>query len=143
MEQWSYLADGNQALIRVDSDAPIHSREFGAATAERYHGRRHGWVGPYKGWTLHDKVTNAGRYDPVDAAQVPDIQRHVDAMEGDPYRDRWRFWPDQAHLWTDERVRRRAARLDAETGPDSSHWTVQEYFDDVHELERLRAFGGA
>jgi hypothetical protein len=43
---------------------------------------------------------------------------------------------------TDERARRRAARLEAETGPDSSHWTVQSYFDDVHELERLRGFTG-
>jgi hypothetical protein len=137
--EWISFADGNQALIRVPAtgDADLRVRP-----AERYHGRRHGWVGPYRGWTLHDQVTNAGRYDPVDPAQVPDIQRNIDAMEPDPYRDRSRFWPDQAHLWTDERARRRAARLEAETGPDSSHWTVQSYFDDVHELERLRGFTG-
>jgi hypothetical protein len=130
--EWISFADGNQALIRVPAtgDADLRVRP-----AERYHGRRHGWVGPYRGWTLHDQVTNAGRYDPVDPAQVPDIQRNIDAMEPDPYRDRSRFWPDQAHLWTDERARRRAARLEAETGPDSSHWTVQSYFDGVHELE--------
>jgi hypothetical protein len=78
----------------------------------------------------------------VSADEVPAIADHIDRMPGGTFRDRWRYWPDQAHLWTIERARERAAKLAAETGPDSSHWTVMEYNDDVHELERLRAFGG-
>ena len=71
---------------------------------------------------------------------MPAIVEHIDTMVGGTFRDRWRFWEDQAHRWTLERARTRAAKLEAEVGPDSSHWTMQDYFDDVHELERLHTF---
>jgi hypothetical protein len=137
MEQWIYFADGNEAIIRVPATGEADLKD---RPGERYWGRgkwfaRDAYCG---NWT--DEL--AGRYRPVGADEVPAIAERIDIMVGGTFRDRWRFWDDQAHRWTLERARKRAAKLAAEVGPDSSHWTMQEYFEDVHELERLQAFIG-
>jgi hypothetical protein len=140
MPEWIYFADGNQAIIRLPASGEGDVKD---RPGERY------W-GP-GGWSTHGANNGIwtaelarGDYRQVSAVEVPAIIEYLDTIPGTAYRDQWRFWPDQAHRWTIERARTRAARLDAETGPDSDHWTVQSYFDDVHELERLQEFiGGA
>jgi hypothetical protein len=135
--RFSYFADGNQALIRVPATGEGDLADW---PGERNWGRGE-WFARSPGcgnWV--DQLAIPGRYQQVSAEEVPAIADHIDTMPGGAFRDRWRFWEDQAHQWTLERARKRAAKLDAEVGPDSSHWTVREYFDDVRELERLRAF---
>ncbi|MFI5509117.1 hypothetical protein ACIA48_16730 [Mycobacterium sp. NPDC051804] len=135
---WIYFAEiDDQALIRVPAtgDANLMKRP-----AERYWGRGN-WLArsPHCGnWT--DDLSMRGRYREVNAGEVPAIVARIDDMPGGTFRDRARFWPDVAHRWTIQRAQSRTARLEADTGPDSSHWTVQAFNDDVNELERLQDF---
>jgi hypothetical protein len=41
VREYRYFADGDQALIRVDTDAPMGSEAFFSAPAERYGDRGH------------------------------------------------------------------------------------------------------
>jgi hypothetical protein len=135
MDEWAYFADGDEALIRIPATG---QDDLTARPGQRYWGRGK-WFARDRlcgNWT--DELT--GRYRPVSADEVPAIIDHINTMPASAFRDSWRFWEDEAHLWTPERAHRRAAKLAADVGPDSSHWTMQEHFDDVRELERLRAF---
>lgn len=134
MKQWTYFANSNQALIRVP--APPAQKK----PAQRYFGEGK--------WRSRDKLCGDWSedlewgYRQINPEEVPEIAAHIDAMPGGVFRTTSRFWEDQAHRWSIERARSRADKLDADTGPNSSHWTVRNYFDDVNELERLRVFLG-
>lgn len=138
MEQYLYYADGSRSLVRIPpTGAPDLRRRF----AERYVGPKDGWVGPFPAWTPHDPAIGSGRYSSISGERAAEIVADIDAIVPDT-RDSWRFWPDRADEWTVARARKRAARLEAETGPNSSHWTINEYYRDAGELERLRSFLG-
>lgn len=133
---WLYFA-GRGTLVRVPA---LDKRPLAKRRGQRYWGRG-SWFGASPGCI--DPATNlspGGGFQEIDEGEVTRIADQLGNQPGGVFRDGGRFWPDQADLWTVERARRRATELDAETGPDSSHWTMQEYFDDVHELERLQEF---
>ena len=132
MKLWTYFADSNQALILVP--APPAKKK----PAQRYWGKGE-WLSRDKFCGDWSEDLDRG-YRQINPEEVPEIAAHIDAMPGGVFRDRSRFWEDQAHRWSIELARSRADELDADTGPNSSHWTVQSYFNDVHELERLRVF---
>jgi hypothetical protein len=59
-----YFADGDQALIRIRTSAPMGSPEFFDAPAQRYTARG-GWGPSQSGHNLASEAINSGDYTPV------------------------------------------------------------------------------
>ena len=68
LECW-YFADGDQALIRVKTSAPMGSEKFYNAEAERFTARG-GWGPSRSGYNLASEAINSGDYMPVDEAEA-------------------------------------------------------------------------
>jgi hypothetical protein len=68
LECW-YFADGDQALIRVKTSAPMGSPEFYDAEAERFTARG-AWGPSRSGWNLASEAINSGDYTPVDEVEA-------------------------------------------------------------------------
>jgi hypothetical protein len=64
-----YFADGDQALIRIRSDAPMGSQDFYDADAERFTARG-GWGPSRSGYNLASEAVNSGEYMPVSDAEA-------------------------------------------------------------------------
>jgi hypothetical protein len=64
-----WFADGDRGLIRVKTSAPMGSKEFFDADAERFTARG-GWGPSALGLNLASEAINSGDYTPVDEAEV-------------------------------------------------------------------------
>ena len=133
--RWQYFADSNQAVIRVPvTDAPGHR-------GERYWGHSAGWIAASPGcadWA--DEASNSARYRQVNKADVAAILAHIDRQPGGVFRERWRFWDNQAHRWSMSEARQRTAKLEADIADMDIYDTWGRYRADRDELSRLRAF---
>ncbi|MDT5369281.1 MAG: hypothetical protein QOC62_3712 [Mycobacterium sp.] len=72
-----FFADGTEALICVHTNAPMGSKEFYDADAERFTARR-GWGPLVTGLNLASEAINSGDYMPVSAEEA---ERVMAAMQ--------------------------------------------------------------
>jgi hypothetical protein len=64
-----WFADGDRGLIRVKTSAPMGSKEFFDADAERFTARG-GWGPSWSGYNLASEAINSGDYAVVDEAEA-------------------------------------------------------------------------
>ena len=136
--EWLYFSDRDQALIRIPVTDGVEGR------GERYWGRSGGWMATDRycdDWADQIRDTVSYQYRLVDETEVPAICQRIDAQQGGVFRDRWRFWDDQADSWAVNDAFRRAAELEGNLANaqdlDLSGYEIQE---DEDELSRLRVF---
>jgi hypothetical protein len=77
-----HFADGDQGLIRVMTSAPMGSKEFYDAEAERFTARGD-WRPSASGYNLASEAINSGSYMPVDEAQVMAVMAAMHRAIGD------------------------------------------------------------